>query len=215
MSSFPLPYPSLWQSHVASYKSSLLGQCSQITLVFSGDRGINKLFVELVGVPSDCKVSDCLLGDGPVSHTYHCNPKERRNFDLQLKNFDSLNDLLRLYYSIYGILSGKDPGYFDSLSGRLFETNPSESKLTFMEIFDKLPRDLSCDLFLPSKPVFPDTPGDYLHYLYESFYEYREDPWIRPVACRNVKSFLMELAPRLCTAISKCVFEHFQVRLWN
>ena len=82
ISSFLLPDPSLWQSLLASYKSSLLVQCSQITPVFSGDRGISKMFVELVGVPSDCKVSDCLLGDGPVSHVYHCNPKERRNLKL-------------------------------------------------------------------------------------------------------------------------------------
>lgn len=215
MSCFILPDPSLWQSHVASYKGSLLGRCSQITPVFSGDKGIDKMVVELVGVPSSCKMSDYLLGDGPVIHSYHCTPKEKTTFDLRLINFDVLNNLLQLYYSVYGILSGKDPGYFDSLSGRLFETNPFESKFIFMEIFDEIPSDLSRDLYHPYKPRYPDTPGDYLHYLYKSFHKYREDPWIHPVACQNVKSFLMELAPRLCTAISKCVFEYFQAHLWD
>ena len=188
MSAHLLPHPHLWKSHFDSYKQSLLTKCDQVIPVFCGKDGIDCTLNSILDVHK--ALSIVILEKGPVKHWYR---SYGDNFGLELATSEGLNDMLRLYHSIYCIFADRHPEMFAQLDGELFDSPTKEN-------FQK---------------SFGEIPGDYLHLLYDYVRQYRETAWIYHSTVINLMRFIRALACYVRIAISRIVRDKYGIRIWH
>jgi len=165
-----------------------------VTPIFSGVNGIDYIMEEITGVPQN------------MAHSVHCSNRvfgayiyERKSCDLNIASSKSLDDLLRMYYGLYGLMSGADPEFFDNLG-----------KLSPMFKKQDVRSDERKQQFIAA---YGYHPGDLMHYFYRCVCcnVPPRIPFIHPSSCKNMQSLLLELAPRLRTAVKQTVSKRFNL----
>ena len=182
--------PQHWKTLVDTYMKKKVDTAIRLKPMFKGSKGIDKKFQALLGMDSECVLSDVIM-EKVLSHSFIVGYKEEKQ--LVLKTPDDLDNLLRLYYGARCVFA----------HGQSEQSFEEEGVLHGFPI-EKL-----------STMVGDEKVAGRLRSLHDNLKKHGNSAWVYHTTIVNMQRFIIYLAQRLFRAVSKCIFKKFQLTIWG
>ena len=188
-----------WKEILEEYMQFRLKDALDVTPIFISGEGIDKKLNHLLLCKAN--VSSVLIEQGPLKHWFIWDGQEESQ--LVVTNNESLNAILRLYYGARCVFAhGK--------SEKTFRKGVLRDYPQAQDIEDREGNTAA----IKEKTGVNWEIAERLAGLYYNVNVYKHDAYVSYAAVVNLQRFIMVLSSRLFFAISKILFDEYNLKVW-